>query len=146
MDSTGETIAKKGNEFGATTGRPRRCGWFDAIAMKRAVKLSSVSGICLTKIDVLDDLEVVKICVGYEYEYKRELFDFSSASLSGVTPKYIEMPGWQESTSGLTEYDQLPEAARNYVKVLEKQIGIPISMISTGPDREETIILANPFG
>ena len=146
MDSTGEAIAKKGNEFGATTGRPRRCGWFDAVAMKRVVKLSSVSGICLTKIDVLDDLEVVKICVDYEYECKRELFDFSSASLSGVTPKYIEMPGWQESTSGLTEYDQLPEAARNYVKELEKQIGVPISMISTGPDREETIILANPFG
>ncbi len=146
MDSTGEAIAKKGNEFGATTGRPRRCGWFDAVAMKRAVTLSSVSGICLTKIDVLDDLEVVKICVDYEYEYTRELFDFSSASLSGVTPKYIEMPGWQESTSGLTEYDQLPEAARNYVKVLEKQIGVPISMISTGPDREETITLVNPFG
>ena len=146
MDSTGEKIAKKGNEFGATTGRPRRCGWFDAVAMKRAVKLSSVTGVCLTKIDVLDDLEVVKICVDYEYEYKRELFDFSSASLAGVTPKYIEMPGWQESTSGLTEYDQLPEAARNYVKELEKQIGVPISMISTGPDREETIILANPFG
>ena len=146
MDSTGEAIAKKGNEFGATTGRPRRCGWFDAVAMKRAVTLSSVSGICLTKIDVLDDLEVVKICVDYECEYKRELFDFSSASLAGVTPKYIEMPGWQESTSGLTEYDQLPEAARNYVKELEKQIGVPISMISTGPDREETIILANPFG
>ena len=146
MDSTGETIAKKGNEFGATTGRPRRCGWFDAVAMKRAVKLSSVTGVCLTKIDVLDDLEVVKICVDYKYEYKRELFDFSSASLAGVTPKYIEMPGWQESTSGLTEYDQLPEAARNYVKELEKQIGVPISMISTGPDREETIILANPFG
>ena len=114
--------------------------------MKRAVRLSSVSGVCLTKIDVLDDLEVVKICVEYEYEYERELFDFSSACLSGVTAKYIEMRGWQESTSGLTEYDQLPEAARNYVKVLEKQIGIPISMISTGPDREETIILANPFG
>ena len=146
MDSTGETIAKKGNEFGATTGRPRRCGWFDAVAMKRAVKLSSVTGVCLTKIDVLDDLEVVKICVDYKYGYKRELFDFSSASLAGVTPKYIEMPGWQESTSGLTEYDQLPEAARNYVKELEKQIGVPISMISTGPDREETIILANPFG
>ena len=146
MDSTGETIAKKGNEFGATTGRPRRCGWFDAVAMKRAVKLSSVTGVCLTKIDVLDDLEVVKICADYEHEYKRELFDFSSASLAGVTPKYIEMPGWQESTSGLTEYDQLPEAARNYVKELEKQIGVPISMISTGPDREETIILANPFG
>ena len=146
MDSTGEAIAKKGNEFGATTGRPRRCGWFDAVAMKRAVKLSSVSGICLTKIDVLDDLEVVRICVDYEYEYKRELFDFSSACLSGVTPKYIEMPGWQESTSGLTEYDQLPAAARNYVQELEKQIGVPISMISTGPDREETIILANPFG
>ena len=146
MDFTGEAIAKKGNEFGATTGRPRRCGWFDAVAMKRAVKLSSVSGICLTKIDVLDDLEVVRICVDYEYEDKRELFDFSSASLSGVTPKYIEMPGWQESTSGLTEYDQLPAAARNYVQELEKQIGVPISMISTGPDREETIILANPFG
>ena len=146
MDSTGETIAKKGNEFGATTGRPRRCGWFDAVAMKRAVTLSSVSGICLTKIDVLDDLEVVRICVDYEYEDERGLFDFGSASLSGVTPKYIEMPGWQESTSGLTEYDQLPEAARNYVKMLEDQIGVPISMISTGPDRDETIILENPFG
>ena len=145
IDSTGEAIAKKGHEFGATTGRPRRCGWFDAVAMRRAVKVSSVSGICLTKIDVLDDLEVVKICIGYEYEYKRELFDFSSASLADVTPNYIEIPGWQESTNGLTKYDQLPEAARNYVKVIEEEIGVPISMISTGPDREETIILENPF-
>ena len=82
----------------------------------------------------------------YEYKDKRELLDFGSASLSDITPKYIEMPGWQESTSGLTDYGQLPEAARNYVKVLEEQIGVPISMISTGPDREETIILENPFG
>ena len=114
--------------------------------MKRAVKLSSVSGLCLTKIDVLDDLEVIKICVEYDNDFRRELFDFSSASLTGVTPKYIEVPGWQESTSGLTDYNQLPEAARNYVKVVEEQIGVPISMISTGPDRGETIILANPFG
>ena len=145
IDSTGEAIAKKGHEFGATTGRPRRCGWFDAVAMRRAVKVSSVSGICLTKIDVLDDLEVVKICVDYECDYKRELFDFSSASLSDVKPNYIEIPGWHESTSGLTEYDQLPEAARNYVKVIEEKVGVPISMISTGPDREETIILESPF-
>ena len=145
MDSTGEAIARKGHEFGATTGRPRRCGWFDAVAMKRVVRLSSVSGICLTKIDVLDELAVLKICVGYDLDSKRELFDFSSASLSGITPKYIEMPGWRESTSGLTNYDQLPQAARDYIKVLETQIGVPISMISTGPDREETIILENPF-
>ncbi|MDC0214373.1 adenylosuccinate synthase [Gammaproteobacteria bacterium] len=145
-DEVGEQLASRGHEFGATTGRPRRCGWFDAVAMKRAVALSSITGLCLTKIDVLDGLETLKICIDYQLGCDEELFDFSSGRMEGVIPVYLELPGWRESTRGITEYSKLPEAARNYLSALEKEVGVPVDIISTGPDRVETIILENPFG
>ena len=145
-DEVGQQLASRGHEFGATTGRPRRCGWFDAVAMKRAVALSSITGLCLTKIDVLDGLETLKICIDYQLGCDEDLFDFSSERMEGVIPVYLELPGWQESTRGITEYSKLPEAARNYLSALEKEVGVPIDIISTGPDRVETIILENPFG
>ncbi len=145
-DDTGELLAKRGHEFGATTGRPRRCGWFDAVAIKRAISLNSLSGLCLTKIDVLDGLEVIKICIDYQLDFDEGLFDFSSDGMTVAKPVYLEFPGWQESTKGVTEYSRLPEGARNYIRALEKEVGVPITIISTGPDRVETIILENPFG
>ena len=145
-DEVGQQLASRGHEFGATTGRPRRCGWFDAVAMKRAVALSSITGLCLTKIDVLDGLETLRICIDYQLGCDEDLFDFSSERMEGVIPVYLELPGWQESTRGITEYSKLPEAARNYLNALEKEVGVPIDIISTGPDRVETIILENPFG
>ena len=145
-DEVGQQLASRGHEFGATTGRPRRCGWFDAVAMKRAVALSSITGLCVTKIDVLDGLETLRICIDYQLGCDEDLFDFSSERMEGVIPVYLELPGWQESTRGITEYSKLPEAARNYLSALEKEVGVPIDIISTGPDRVETIILENPFG
>jgi adenylosuccinate synthase len=145
-DDTGELLAKRGHEFGATTGRPRRCGWFDAVSMKRAISLNSVTGLCLTKIDVLDELEIIKICIDYQLDCDEGLFDFSSDRMLEAKPVYLEIPGWQESTKGITEYSRLPEGARNYIRALEEEVGVPIAIISTGPDRVETIILENPFG
>ena len=114
--------------------------------MKRAVALSSISGLCLTKIDVLDGLETLRICIDYQLGCDEDLFDFSAERMEGVIPVYLELPGWRESTRGITEYSKLPEAARNYLSALEKEVGVPIDIISTGPDRVETIILENPFG
>ncbi len=145
-DETGQLLASRGHEFGATTGRPRRCGWFDAVAMKRAVSLNSITGLCLTKIDVLDELDLVKICIDYQLEFEDGLFDFSSENIKGANPVYLELPGWRESTKGITEYSKLPEAARDYIRALEKVVGVPVTIVSTGPDRVETIILENPFG
>ena len=144
-DSVGEYLAKKGHEVGATTGRPRRCGWFDAVAMKRAVLLNSLSGLCLTKLDVLDGLETIKVCTEYKSTLDKALFDFSSESMKQVEPVYLDVPGWKGSCKGVTEFSRLPKAARNYIGVLEKETGVPISIISTGPDRGETIVRDSLF-
>ena len=144
-DAIGEGLASRGHEFGATTGRARRCGWFDAVAMKRSVTLNSVSGLCLTKIDVLDGLEVVKICIDYQLDFNEDLFDFGSEGMQEAKPVYLELPGWSESTKGITEYSDLPKGARDYVRALEKEVGVPITIISTGPDRSETIVVEHPF-
>ena len=146
MDSTGETIAKKGNEFGATTGRPRRCGWFDAVAMKRAVKLSSVSGICLTKIDVLDDLDHVKMCVAYELDGNK--IDYLPAAVDDqlkVKPIYKSFEGWKTSTKGIKNFKDLPENAKKYIRELEQFIETKVSSISTSPERNDTILIVDPF-
>ncbi|WP_100638610.1 adenylosuccinate synthase [Marinobacter salexigens] len=146
FDDTGEYLAVKGNEVGTTTGRSRRCGWFDAVAVHHAIEINSVSGICLTKLDVLDGLETVKVCVGYKTpdgEMTRP--PIGCDSYTNIEPVYVELPGWSESTVGLTELDQLPENARAYIKFLEEQIDAPIDIISTGPDRIETITLRHPF-
>lgn len=145
FDETGQHLAKVGQEFGATTGRARRCGWFDASILRRAVVLNSLSGICLTKLDVLDDLEEINICTGYELP-QTEFAGASDAEFyANVKPIYETVPGWQTSTVGITEYDKLPENAKNYIKRIEQLIECPVDIISTGPDREQTIVLRDPY-
>lgn len=145
FDSVGEGLAERGREFGSTTGRPRRCGWFDAVALRQAVRINSISGICLTKLDVLDGLETVKICVGYSGTDEKVSPSFGSQYYENLTPIYEEVAGWQQSTLGLTDFDQLPTEARNYISKVEEAIGAPVDIVSTGPNRHETIILKNPF-
>ena len=143
----GQHLGVKGHEFGATTGRKRRTGWFDAVAMKRAVQINSITGLCLTKLDVLDGLSSLKICTGYQ-DQQGNIRDVPPMAADGydlITPVYEEMPGWSENSYGVTRYDELPQAAKNYVKRLEELTGVPIDIISTGPDRKETIVLRHPF-
>lgn len=144
-DEIGKHLGTVGHEFGASTGRQRRCGWFDAVILRRAVEVNSLSGICLTKLDVLDGLKEVKICVGYENTDSGCVGSSDAVSFEKLTPIYETMPGWQESTVGLTAIDQLPANALAYIKRIETLIGCPIDIISTGPDRAETIILRHPF-
>ncbi|ABC32046.1 adenylosuccinate synthetase [Hahella chejuensis KCTC 2396] len=147
FDDVGAYLAKKGNEFGATTGRPRRCGWFDAVALRHAIQINSVSGICLTKLDVLDGLDVVKVCVGYRTADGAEITrpPIDCEAFGEVEPVYEELPGWKESTFGVKRVEDLPKNAQDYIAFLEKQIEAPIDVISTGPDRNETITLRHPF-
>jgi adenylosuccinate synthase len=146
FDETGAYLAKKGHEFGSTTGRPRRCGWFDAVALRHAIQINSVSGICLTKLDVLDGVETVKVCVGYRIDGKElrrppvECDDYDK-----IEPVYEELPGWTESTIGVKTLEGLPANARAYIAYLEKQIEAPIDIVSTGADRNQTIVLRHPF-
>ncbi|XOZ34970.1 adenylosuccinate synthase [Halomonadaceae bacterium KBTZ08] len=145
-DACGEHLARQGHEFGTTTGRARRCGWFDAVALRHAIQVNSVSGICLTKLDVLDGLDEVKVCVGYiTREGRVTRPPIRGAQYDAIQPVYESLPGWSESTSGITAIDQLPENARNYIRFLEEQIEAPIDVISTGPDRVETVTLRHPF-
>ena len=146
FDEYGEHLSRVGHEFGAVTGRKRRCGWFDAVALRRSIIHSSVSGLCLTKLDVLDGLDSLQICVGYrsggQVSENPPLF---ADAFAEVEPVYEEMPGWKESTIGVTSYDALPINARNYLQRLQELAGIPIDIISTGPDRDQTIVLRHPF-
>jgi adenylosuccinate synthase len=142
----GKHLGKKGHEFGATTGRERRTGWFDAVAVKYATHINSISGLCLTKLDVLDGLETVKICTGYQDGQGKALsIPFDAEGWADVCPVYEEMPGWQQSTVGAKMLRELPDNAVAYVKRLEQLTGVPIDIISTGPDRVETIVLRHPF-
>ena len=145
-DENGRHLAKVGNEFGATTGRPRRCGWFDAVALRQAIQINSVSGLCLTKLDVLDGLETIRICVDYKNADGESITTpVDVEEYESVLPVYEEMPGWSESTFGVKSIEQLPANALAYIKRLEEVTGAPIDIISTGPDRVETIILRQPF-
>jgi adenylosuccinate synthase len=147
FDSTGEHLATRGHEFGATTGRPRRCGWFDAVALRNAVQINSVSGLCLTKLDVLDGLETIQICIGYQDANGEPVpYPVDSDDYAGLVPLYEEVPGWSESTIGAKSLDELPANARAYINRIEEVVGAPIDIISTGPDRVETIVLRHPFG
>ena len=147
FDATGEHLASRGHEFGATTGRPRRCGWFDAVALRNAVNINSVSGLCLTKLDVLDGLETIQICVGYaDADGNPALNPVDSDDYEGLVPVYEMVPGWSESTLGARSLAELPQAARDYILKIEEVVGAPIDIISTGPDRVETIVLRHPFG
>ena len=147
FDETGLRLAERGHEFGATTGRPRRCGWFDAVALRTAVNINSVSGLCLTKLDVLDGLEEISVCVGYTNDAGATVANpIDAVDYEKLRPVYETLPGWSESTVGLKSLDALPANARAYISRLEALVGAPIDIISTGPDREETILLRHPFG
>jgi adenylosuccinate synthase len=135
FDAVGSHLASKGKEFGATTGRPRRCGWFDAVALKRAIQINSISGLCITKLDVLDGLDEINICT-----------DYDSSNPDMIKPIYETVPGWGEETARVGSQEELPSAARDYIAHIEDVCGIPVDIISTGPDRVETIVLNNPFG
>ncbi|HKC15424.1 MAG TPA: adenylosuccinate synthase, partial [Steroidobacteraceae bacterium] len=146
FDEYGEHFSRVGHEFGSVTGRRRRCGWFDAVALRRTVVNSSVSGLCMTKLDVLDGLDTIRICTGYRAGgiLSAEPPAFADG-LIDVEPVYEEMPGWSESTAGVREFDALPPAARAYLKRVEKLVGVPLDLISTGSDRDHTIVLRAPF-
>ena len=145
-DERGKRIAERGNEFGATTGRPRRCGWFDAAALRRSIQINGFSALGVTKLDVLDGMESVQLAVGYRLNgRKSDILPVGAEELEGCEPIYQEMPGWNESTVGLTRFKQLPRAAQNYLKRIESVCGVPVDLISTGPGREDTIVLRHPF-
>ena len=146
MDASGKHMADKGHEFGTTTGRPRRCGWFDAVSVRRAVQINSLTGMCVTKLDVLDGLDVIKISTGYKINGEVRSTPPIGADMYAIAePVYEEMPGWKESTVGVQRYEDLPENARKYLERIEELVGIPADIISTGPDRKETIIKRHPF-
>ncbi len=145
-DPVGRELCSRGHEFGATTGRQRRCGWLDLVILNRSFKLNAVSGICLTKLDVLDDLDLIKICVAYEVDGQRTTTPpFSAEGYSAAKPVYIEMPGWKCSTIGTHSFDNLPSEAQSYIRKIEELSQLPVDILSTGPDRKETLILNNPF-
>ncbi|HET8808470.1 MAG TPA: adenylosuccinate synthase [Methylophaga sp.] len=142
----GKRLAERGHEKGSTTGRDRRCGWLDMVALNRASWINSITGLCLTKLDVLDGLDTIRLCVAYERDGKSvDVLPLSADEFKGCEPVYIDMPGWQESTLGITDFDKLPENARNYIVKVEQLAGVPIDIISTGPDRVETIIRRDLF-
>ena len=143
----GRYLGEKGHEFGTTTGRERRCGWFDAVALRQAVRVNSISGICLTKLDVLDGLDEINICVGYrDAEGNDAGMPMHADDFEDVTPVYETLPGWADVTAGAQTLDSLPEAARRYIGRIESLVGAPVDIVSTGPDRVETIVLRHPFG
>ncbi|HEY2807481.1 MAG TPA: adenylosuccinate synthase [Steroidobacteraceae bacterium] len=147
FDQYGEHLSRVGHEFGSVTGRRRRCGWFDSVALRRAIVNSSVSGLCITKLDVLDGLDTIRICVGYRINGR--VTPEPPMSIEGyaeIEPVYEELSGWRESTVGITDHAALPAAARSYLERLAQHVSVPIDMISTGPDREQTIVLRHPFG
>ncbi len=146
LDADGEKMRQAGNEFGSTTGRPRRCGWFDAIVLRYAVRVNGLTGVAVTKLDVLDDFDTIRICTGYRY--KGAILDEIPATLdifAACEPVYEEMPGWKTPISGVRRFEDLPENARNYIRRLEELMECPIVMVSVGPRRDETISLKNPF-
>jgi adenylosuccinate synthase len=146
FDDVGKYLGEKGHEFGATTGRARRCGWFDAAALKRSIQINGISGLCVTKLDVLDGLETLRICVGYKINGGvSDILPVGAETLSDCEPIYEELPGWSDSTVGVKTLDGLPANARAYLQRMEALCEVPIDIISTGPDREETIVKRHPF-
>lgn len=145
-DADGQRLGERGNEFGASTGRKRRCGWLDAVALRRACWINGVSGLCVTKMDVMDGMDRVRICTGYRYQ--GEIIDappLDSSDWGAVEPVYEDLPGWKQSTAGVTRYDDLPANARSYLAAVAEFAGVSVHMISTGPDRAHTITLREPF-
>jgi adenylosuccinate synthase len=145
-DAVGEHLGKRGDEFGATTGRPRRCGWLDAVALRRACQVNGVTSLALTKLDVLDQLDTLRICTSYTYRGEQiSLPPYGADALDRCAPVYTELDGWQQSTSGLSRFDALPGALRTYIETIEALTQCPVDILSTGPDREATIVLRHPF-
>ena len=145
-DDIGMGLAQRGNEFGSVTGRPRRCGWFDAALLKRSIQINGVSGLCVTKLDVMDGMEEIKLCVGYRIDgVEYDIFPVGADKVAACEPVYESWPGWSETTFGVKKFEELPVNAQNYLKRIEEFCGAPIAIISTGPDREETIVLKHPF-
>jgi adenylosuccinate synthase len=146
FDATGEHLSRVGHEFGSVTGRARRCGWFDAVALRRSIIHSSVSGLCVTKLDVLDGMETIRICTAYRTGATTTVVPpLFVEGFGAVEPVYEDFPGWKESTVGLTRYEQLPVNAQRYLARMQEVVGVPIDIVSTGPDRDQTIILNHPF-
>jgi adenylosuccinate synthase len=145
-DASGRHMAEKGDEFGATTGRPRRCGWLDAVALRRMSELNGVTGLCVTKLDVLDGLEALKVCTAYRLDGEElDSTPLDTDNWANLEPVYQSFPGWLESSRGATAWDQLPVNARNYLEAVQQLVGMPVHIVSTGPDRNENIILQYPF-
>ncbi|MFZ5484216.1 MAG: adenylosuccinate synthase [Pseudomonadota bacterium] len=146
FDDNGKWLAEKGHEFGSTTGRARRCGWFDAAALKRAIQINGISGLCVTKLDVLDGMETVRIATGYTLDGEVcDILPVGSEALSGCEPVYEEWSGWKESTVGVATFEELPKNAQAYLNRMQELCGVPIDIVSTGPDRKETIVRRHPF-
>ncbi len=144
--SVGHHLSSVGQEFGTVTGRARRCGWLDVAALKRAVIINGVSGLCITKLDVLDGLQTIRACVGYQLDgARRDVLPLDADEIERCEPIYEDFPGWTQSTKGLASWDELPANARSYLQRVGELIGAPIDMVSTGPDREHTIVLRHPF-
>ena len=142
----GQYLGERGHEFGATTGRGRRCGWFDAVLMRRSRQVNGLTSLCLTKMDVMDGLEELKICTAYRYNgVDLPVAPVGAEALAGSEPIYETMPGWSETTRGITEFEALPQAAKNYIARLAELVGVPIDIVSTGPDRDETIVIRDPY-
>jgi adenylosuccinate synthase len=145
-DPIGKELGTRGHEFGATTGRQRRCGWFDAVALRRSAQINGLTGMCLTKLDVMDTLEEIKICTSYTQDGKTLTMPPASADeYETCVPNYVTMPGWQTSTVGIESWDALPQEAKDYIRFLEKEVGVAVSILSTGPDRAETLVIEDPF-
>ncbi len=146
VNEIGQYLADKGHEVGATTGRDRRCGWLDMVALNRACWINSITGLCLTKLDVLDGLDTIRLCIAYQRDGQLvDVLPLSADEFAGCEPQYIDMPGWNESTLGVTEFDKLPANAQAYINKVESLAGVPIDIVSTGPDRVETIIRRDLF-
>ena len=145
-NDTGEILGVRGKEFGTVTSRKRRCGWFDGVLVRQAIKISGINGIALTKLDVLDEFDEIKMCVQYKLDDKR--IDYLPASAEDqlkIKPIYKTFPGWKVSTNGVKNMDDLPDNAKNYIYAIEDFIGTKISSISTSPEREDTILIENPY-
>jgi adenylosuccinate synthase len=146
FDKRGAVLAQTGKELGATTGRPRRCGWFDAVSVRRACRLSSVTGLCITKLDVLDRFTELKICTAYERAEGRDNSPpLGSRAIGEYIPVYETLPGWNTRTSGIRTYGDLPAAARRYIERMSELINVPVDIISTGAERDDTLVLHHPF-
>lgn len=146
FDAAGDHLGTRGHEFGATTGRKRRCGWIDIVSLRRSLAINSVTGICMTKLDVLDGMETIKLCISYDLNGREITAPPVGADLlAECRPRFIELPGWQTSTIGARSLSHLPDNARTYLNTIEELCGLPIDLVSTGPDRDETIVLRHPF-